>query len=159
MGIYRLKREQFLPVDLSALWDFISDPGNLAKITPGNMKFRITTPDLPSEIYPGMMVSYRVSPFPGFRVTWVTEITHVTEGRFFVDEQRKGPYRLWHHEHRLRPVNGGTEMEDVVTYIPPMGILGSIANFLVIEKKLRAIFDYRETKLRELLEKSGFKGS
>jgi len=143
MAYYQLYREQTIPADIGQVWDFISAPRNLKKITPDYMGFDITSDGLPEKMYPGMIISYEVSPILGLKLDWVTEITHVEKNRFFVDEQRIGPYRLWHHQHHLHPVEDGVLMTDIVTYKPPFGVLGALANRLVIRKKLREIFDYR----------------
>jgi len=144
MAFYQLHRKQFLSVPAEKLWDFISSPGNLKKITPPDMGFDITSPELPDKMYAGMIISYRVSPFVGLNTTWVTEITHVEEMRYFVDEQRVGPYAMWHHQHILEQQEGGVMMTDIVTYRPPFGILGRIANTLLIRRRLDQIFAYRE---------------
>ncbi|HRF78427.1 MAG TPA: SRPBCC family protein, partial [Chitinophagales bacterium] len=102
------------------------------------------------KVYPGMIIQYTVSPVLNIPMRWVTEITHVKDLHYFVDEQRVGPYRIWHHEHHLKQIEGGVEMTDIVTYQPPMGILGSLANFLFIRKQLQSIFEFREKKLIEL---------
>ena len=108
------------------------------------MGFDIIPPELPEKMYPGMIIAYKVSPFLGLKMTWVTEITHIREKAYFVDEQRVGPYSIWHHEHQIKSIDGGVLMTDIVSYKPPFGILGSIANELFIRKQLKAIFDYRE---------------
>lgn len=143
MAFYQFKREQFIQADLAIVWDFISSPANLKKITPPYMGFDITSGDLPKKMYQGMIISYKVSPIWGIKTDWVTEITHIRELEYFVDEQRIGPYTLWHHQHLLIPQEKGVLMQDIVTYAPPMGLLGAIANKLIIEKKLREIFAYR----------------
>ena len=107
------------------------------------MGFDITSGDLPDKMYPGMIISYKVRPLAGIKMTWVTEITHIEEGKFFVDEQRVGPYALWHHEHHLEEVDGGVMMRDIVSYRPPMGVLGALANRILIRKQLKNIFDFR----------------
>ncbi len=149
MAFYRFYREQKLHASTEDLWDFISSPRNLKEITPPHMGFDITTPNLPEKMYPGMVISYKVRPLLGIKTDWVTEITHVQEGRYFVDEQRIGPYTLWHHEHFLEPTEDGVLMKDIITYQPPFGILGALANSLFIKKQLNVIFDYR----RRVLEK------
>lgn len=149
MAFYRFYREQELHASTEELWEFISSPKNLKEITPPHMGFDITTPNLPEKMYPGMVISYKVRPLLGIKTDWVTEITHVQEGRYFVDEQRIGPYTLWHHEHFLEPTEDGVLMKDIITYQPPFGILGALANSLFIKKQLNAIFDYR----RRVLEK------
>ena len=144
MSIYQFYREQVIPAHRSEVWDFISLPENLKKITPPEMGFDITTSHISKEMYPGMIISYRVSPLLGIKTNWVTEITQVREGEYFVDEQRVGPYRLWHHQHILEEHDKGILMKDLVTYIPPMGFLGAIANKLIIKGKLNEIFSFRE---------------
>lgn len=147
MGFYQLKTKQVLPATLDEIWDFISSPENLKKITPDHMGFDIINKDLPEKMYPGMIIAYKVSPLFSIKMTWVTEITHVKEKQYFVDEQRVGPYALWHHEHKIEPVENGVLMSDIVSYKPPFGFLGSIANSLLIKKQLKQIFDYREQAL------------
>ena len=97
-----------------------------------------------------MFISYKVSPLPGMRVSWITEITHISEGKYFVDEQRKGPYGIWHHEHHFRQVPGGIEMRDILSYRLPMGFLGKIIDTILVKKRVKAIFSFREQKIREL---------
>jgi ligand-binding SRPBCC domain-containing protein len=149
MGIYQLNTRQFLPVSLEEAWAFVSSPYNLKHITPESMGFEILSKDLPEKMYPGMIISYTVRPLLGIRTIWVSEITHIREMKYFVDEQRVGPYSLWHHEHHLEPVEGGVLMRDVVTYRPPFGILGKLANRIIIKRKLRDIFQYRENALNK----------
>ena len=143
MPLYQFKREQKVKSTLPELWDFISSPRNLKEITPDHMGFDITSGDLPEKMYPGMIIIYTVRPLLGIGMTWVTEITHVEHERYFVDEQRVGPCSIWHHEHHLEPIEGGVLMRDIVSYQPPMGFLGAIANSVVIRAKLQEIFDYR----------------
>ena len=118
-------------------------PKNLKVITPEYMGFDITTTDLPEKMYPGMIISYVVKPLLGIKTTWVTEITQVKEKQYFVDKQVVGPYALWHHEHFIEPIENGVLMKDIVSYKPPFGFIGSIANRLVIRKKLEEIFTFR----------------
>ena len=143
MGFYQFKRSQKIPATIEEVWDFISSPANLKEITPDYMGFDITSEDLPEKMYPGMIISYVVKPLLGIPTTWVTEITKVTDKAYFIDEQRVGPYKLWHHQHFIEPIEGGVLMRDIVSYQPPFGFLGAIMNSLVIRKKLREIFDYR----------------
>ncbi|MEQ9219885.1 MAG: SRPBCC family protein [Cyclobacteriaceae bacterium] len=150
MATYQFFKEQVLNASMEQLWDFISSPANLKKITPSYMGFDITTKYLPEKMYQGMMISYKVSPVPGFKSNWLTEITHVEPGKYFVDEQRSGPYKIWHHEHKLIPAKKGVLMTDLITYEPPFGILGRVANALLIENKLEEIFAYRRNKLIDL---------
>lgn len=149
MPIYQLRKEQVIPTNLETIWDFISSPANLKEITPEYMGFDIKSEGLPEKMYPGMMISYKVRPMLSIPLTWVTEITHVEHLKFFVDEQRVGPYRIWHHEHHLEEVNGGVKMIDIITYQPPMGFLGSLANSLVIKKQLDEIFNHRFKVIEE----------
>lgn len=144
MGFYQFRTVQKIPSSISEVWEFISSPANLKKITPDHMGFDILTSELPEKMYPGMIIAYKVSPILGLKMTWVTEITHVREKEYFVDEQRVGPYAIWHHEHKIKSIDGGVLMTDIVSYKPPFGILGTIANGLFIRKQLKAIFDYRE---------------
>jgi ligand-binding SRPBCC domain-containing protein len=151
MGFYQFKREQFFNKPVSEVWDFISKPENLKKITPDYMGFDITSDYKPDEMYEGMILSYIVTPLLSIKTTWVTEITKVKYQKYFIDEQRIGPYKLWHHQHFVEEKDGGTLMKDIVSYKPPFGILGNIANKLIIEKKLEEIFEYRKKVLKDLL--------
>ena len=143
MGFYQFKRTKKIPATVDEVWDFISSPANLQEITPDHMGFEITSGDLPEKMYPGMIISYVVKPLMGIPMTWVTEITQVIDKSYFIDEQRVGPYKIWHHQHFIEPIEGGVLMRDIVSYQPPLGILGSIMNSLVIRKKLEEIFNYR----------------
>ncbi|QYA26270.1 SRPBCC family protein [Gramella sp. MT6] len=149
MKLYTLHSTQKLPISLEEAWEFLSDPRNLKTITPDYMGFEIVSgADRP--MYPGQIIQYIVTPVAGIRTKWVTEITHVKEGEYFVDEQRFGPYALWHHKHFIKPIPGGVEMEDVIDYKLPMGILGQMAHPFLVKPKLQEIFDYRQEKLLEL---------
>lgn len=143
MGFYQFNTALKVNASLDEVWDFISSPKNLKEITPDSMGFDITSKDLPEKMYPGMIISYRVKPLLGIQTTWVTEITQVKDKAYFVDEQRVGPYSVWHHEHFIEAIPNGVLMKDIVSYKPPMGILGSVANTLLIKRKLREIFEYR----------------
>jgi ligand-binding SRPBCC domain-containing protein len=148
MRLYRLIAKQGFPIGTDVAWDFLSDPGNLQKITPPHMGFEILS-GIDRKMYPGQIIQYSVAPFKGIRTRWVTEISHVSEGHYFVDEQRFGPYSLWHHKHFIAEVPGGTEMQDIIDYKPPMGILGRLAHTLFIRRQLTAIFQYRKEVLEE----------
>ncbi len=143
MKVYHLKRKQFLPITLAEAWSFFSDPRNLKEITPPHMKFRILYMSGENGMFAGQLIRYYVHVLAGIRVHWVTEITHVQELERFVDEQRFGPYALWHHTHSFREVGGGIEMTDEVNYAIPLGFIGRFANWLFVEKQVNAIFDYR----------------
>jgi ligand-binding SRPBCC domain-containing protein len=148
MPFYQFQKEQIIKASIDEVWDFISSPKNLKKITPLKMGFEIRTPDLPDKIYEGMIISYKVRPLWGIPTNWVTEITHVRDKSYFVDEQRVGPYVLWHHQHIILLLENGVLMKDIVSYKPPFGLLGSIGNTLFIKNKLTEIFAYR-TKVLE----------
>ena len=150
MGFYQLHRTQKLPAKIDEVWDFISRPDNLKKITPPYMGFDITSKYAGEKMYPGIIIAYRVSPVFGIKMNWVTEITHIKEKEYFVDEQQIGPYSIWHHEHRIQPIESGVLMTDIVSYKPPFGFLGSIANSVLIKKKLNDIFDFREKVLNDI---------
>ncbi len=152
MKLYQLHSKQALPISQELAWEFLSSPENLAVITPPHMGFHILSKDT-KKMFPGQIIQYNVSPFPKYTTRWVTEITHVKEGEYFVDEQRFGPYALWHHKHFLKPIPGGVEMEDIIDYKIPFGIIGQLANSLIVKKQLLTIFKYRETKLAELFGK------
>jgi ligand-binding SRPBCC domain-containing protein len=143
MAFYQFTKTQKIPASTDEIWDFISSPQNLKEITPSYMGFTVTNNIGNQKMYEGMIITYKVKPVLGIAIDWMTEITHVKEGVYFVDEQRSGPYKLWHHEHKIEPIDGGTLMTDIVTYIPPFGIIGAIANTLFINKKLQDIFNYR----------------
>ncbi|MCE1189200.1 MAG: SRPBCC family protein [Ignavibacteria bacterium] len=150
MKIYTVTKTQILPVTLTAAWEFFSNPMNLSKITPGSLFCSIQVDGNRESIYPGTIISYNIKPLFGIPVTWVTEITHIIEKELFVDEQRFGPYRFWHHKHFFREVENGTEITDVVHYIMPMGWLGRLVHFLVVRQKLQEIFTFRTQVLSQL---------
>jgi len=149
MGFYQLKWQQHVNASIDEMWDFISAPQNLKEITPKNMGFDIISESLPGKMYPGMIIAYNVRPLLGIKTRWVTEITQVRDKAYFVDEQRVGPYAMWHHEHHIEAVENGVLMTDILSYKPPLGILGSMANSLVIRAKLHQIFSFR----REAIER------
>jgi len=149
MKLYQLHSHQTLPISKKEAWDFLSNPSNLKTITPKHMGFHILN-GAERSMFPGQIIQYKVSPFPGYTTKWVTEITHVLHEQYFVDEQRFGPYALWHHKHFIKAVAGGVEMEDIIDYKLPFGILGRLAHPLLVKKQLTEIFDYRSQKLTEL---------
>jgi ligand-binding SRPBCC domain-containing protein len=149
MKLYQLKSTQFLPISLDQAWEFLSDPRNLKTITPDYMGFEICDgADRP--MYQGQIIQYIVTPVFGIKTKWVTEITHVVDKSFFVDEQRFGPYAFWHHKHFLKEVPGGVEMEDIIDYKIPFGWLGQLIHPILVKPKLNEIFNYRTQKLTEL---------
>jgi ligand-binding SRPBCC domain-containing protein len=148
---YSLRTEQNIPISLSEAWDFFSSPLNLSKITPPEMNFIVTSDNNPdAKMYPGMIITYIVSPLWGLKMNWMTEITHVKEMEYFVDEQRFGPYALWHHQHHFKEVKGGVLMTDILNYAVPYGFIGRIANRLLVEKQIKKIFDYRVKAIEQL---------
>lgn len=149
MKIYQLHRFQKLPISLEQAWDFFSNPENLAKITPEYMGFDIVS-GADRKTYPGQIIRYKVSPLLGLKMNWVTEITQVKTHHYFIDEQRFGPYKFWHHQHFMKEIPGGVEMEDIVHYALPMGILGQMAHPFLVKGKLEEIFATRWDKLIEM---------
>ena len=150
--MYQLKTIQFVKTDMATCWDFFSNPKNLSKITPQSMGFIVRT-ELPDKMYEGLMIEYTVRPMLGIPMNWITEIKTVKNHSFFVDEQRKGPYRIWHHEHHFKEVEGGVEMTDIVSYEIPFGFLGRLMHPILVKNKLKEIFDYRRQKVDELFNK------
>lgn len=138
----RLYSQQWLPISLDEAWDFFSSPKNLNEITPEDMVFEIKS-DVPEKMYPGMFIMYSIRPMFNIPMNWVTEITHVSDRKFFVDEQRVGPYNIWHHEHHFEEKDGGVLMTDILHYDVGKSFLGWIASKLFVDKKVRGIFDYR----------------
>ncbi|MEQ6123404.1 SRPBCC family protein [Pseudotenacibaculum sp. MALMAid0570] len=149
MKIYRLHKKQSLPISIDEAWAFLSSPANLKTITPSYMSFDILSgADRP--MYPGQIIQYIVTPVMGIKTKWVTEITHVVDRKYFVDEQRFGPYALWHHKHFIKEIDGGVEMEDIIDYKVPLGFLGRMIHPFIVKPKLEEIFNYRQKKLIEL---------
>jgi len=148
MGMHRFTDIQRFPISIAEAWDFFSDPRNLAVITPPDMGFEVQS-DLPPRMHPGMIIQYRVRPMFNVPVTWVTEITHVVEHQLFVDEQRFGPYRFWHHQHHFRAIPGGVEMRDIVHYDVGYGPIGNLINLVAVRPRVRAIFDFRQRVMQQ----------
>jgi len=154
MSLHAINRTQQLPVSIEKAWDFFTSPLNLSIITPPEMKFKILSPfNEGDKIYEGMLIDYYVSPLFHIPLRWQTEITKVEPLKFFIDEQRKGPYAFWHHEHHFREMNDGVEMTDVVQWKVPVGFIGDLLNAIIIQKKVESIFSFREKKLIELFGK------
>jgi len=141
--VYNIKAVQKIPVDIDTAWQFFSNPHNLEAITPADMSFNVINKNPGSSIYPGQIIEYKLKPLPGMRVYWMTEITHVSDKKFFVDEQRFGPYNLWHHQHHFTIIEGGVEMTDIVHYKIPYWFIGDIANRLFVRRQLQKIFSFR----------------
>ena len=149
MRIYRLKKSQKLPITIDEAWAFFSNPVNLKTITPDYMGFNIVNPEK-SKMYSGQIIKYKVSPLFNIKMNWVTEVSHVKENKLFVDEQRFGPYKFWHHKHIFEEINNGIEAIDVLDYVVPFGFIGQIFHPYLVQPKLEEIFDYRKNKLEEI---------
>jgi len=140
-----------MPITLDEAWNFFSSPLNLAKITPDDMKFVVTSDyTADTKIYAGMIITYKISPLLGVKMNWMTEITHVKAGEYFVDEERFGPFALWHHEHHFKAIAGGVLMTDILNYAIPLGFIGRFANATIVSKRVKKIFEYREKAIREI---------
>jgi ligand-binding SRPBCC domain-containing protein len=140
---FSIQTIQRIPVSIETAWEFFSNPANLQEITPPHLGFRIVSKYHGEKMYPGQIIEYKVRPLFNIPLYWMTEITHVETGRFFVDEQRYGPYDMWHHQHHFKSVEGGVEMTDIVHFKIPFGFLGNWAHALFIKKQLQTIFNYR----------------
>ena len=147
--MYQYTSRQELAISMEQAWTFLSDPKNLKRITPDYMGFDIIS-GAERKMFPGQIIQYRLTPVLGIPFRWVTEITHVQEGKFFVDEQRFGPYTFWHHKHFIKKTENGVVMEDIVDYKLPLGPLGWLAHVLFVRAKVKQIFDYREKALNEI---------
>lgn len=147
--VFQMSSAQQLPIDNKTAWDFFSNPKNLATITPDKLNFRIIS-GANEKIYAGQIIQYKVNPFPVYSSLWVTEISQVVEGNYFIDEQRYGPYDFWHHKHFFKAIPGGTEIRDVVDFKVPFGWLGRNLLKGLIKRELKEIFTYRNNKLTEL---------
>ncbi len=153
MPAHTIKTVQKFPSSLDEVWAFFSNPANLQSITPDDVQFKTISKHHGETMYPGQIIEYTIKPILGIPVYWMTEITHVKEGEYFVDEQRFGPYTLWHHQHHFRVIPGGVEMTDIVHYKNPLGFIGRLANWLFVRKKLEGIFAFRYKKVEELFGK------
>jgi len=140
---YSLKTVQKIPVSLDQAWDFFSNPANLSAITPAGIGFDIRSKHHGNSMYAGQIIEYTVRPILGIPLYWMTEITHVSDKKYFIDEQRFGPYALWHHQHHFKEIPGGVEMTDIVHYKIPCWVLGDLANALLVKRQLKQIFDHR----------------
>jgi len=153
MKLYQLLRKQELDISLDKAWDFFSSPKNLKEITPKHMGFEITSEFKSEKMFAGMIIEYIVRPMLGIPLKWVTEITHVKENEYFIDEQRFGPYKMWHHLHQFKFENGKLIMYDLVNYVLPFGIFGVIAHKLFVKREVEKIFEYRRVILEERFNK------
>ena len=150
MKIYEKKWEQWVPAILDEAWAFFSRPENLNRITPEDMDFEILSDISGMQMYPGMIVRYKVRPVFNIPMNWVTEITHVQDRKYFIDEQRFGPYALWHHQHHVQEKDGGVLLNDILHYAIPFGPLGKIANALLVDRRVEEIFRYREKVISDI---------
>jgi ligand-binding SRPBCC domain-containing protein len=148
--VYSLKTVQTIPVPVSEAWNFFSNPTNLPKITPPNMKFKVISKHHGEKMYAGQIIEYKVAPLLNLDIYWMTEITQVVDQQYFIDEQRYGPYSLWHHQHHFKETEAGTEMTDIVHYKIPFWFAGDIANSLFVKKQLEGIFSYRKKAIEEI---------
>lgn len=145
-----LKFSQKIPLSIAECWDFFSTPANLKTLTPGHLGFEILNDLEDKKMYPGQIIAYRIKPFWNFSLEWITEITHVHKPYYFIDEQRFGPYKFWHHEHHFNPIPNGVETVDLIYYKMPYGLLGKALHTLKVKRDLEAIFAYRKNKLETL---------
>ena len=150
MATYSIKTVQNIPVNIEKAWEFFSNPANLQAITPHTMGFQIISKYHGDTMYAGQIIEYKVKPILGIPVYWMTEITHMVDKKYFIDEQRFGPYQLWHHQHHFQQIKGGVQMTDIVHYRIPFGFIGNIANKMFVGKQLQNIFEYRFKKVEEL---------
>jgi ligand-binding SRPBCC domain-containing protein len=149
--IYVLKTEQAIPITLDEAWEFFSSPLNLAKITPADMSFVVTSDLNPNtKMYAGMIITYKISPLLGIKMNWMTEITHIADKQYFVDEQRFGPYALWHHQHHFKEIAGGVLMNDILHYAIPYGVIGRLSNSVFVGNKVKQIFEFREKAIERM---------
>ena len=153
MATFTFRTVQNIPIEIEKAWSFFSSPNNLQAITPSNLGFKVISRHLGKNIYAGQIIEYTVKPILGIPIYWMTEITHVRENQYFIDEQRFGPYKLWHHQHHFREIEGGVEMTDIVHYRNPLSFLGNIANRLFVKNQLKDIFGFRFQKVEELFGK------
>lgn len=153
MAAHSIKTVQKIPISLKEAWEFFSNPANLQVITPDKMGFKVISKHHGDIMYAGQIIEYSLKPVLGIPFYWMTEITQIKDQEYFIDEQRFGPYKLWHHQHHFKAVEGGVEMTDIVHYKNPMWFLGRLANALFVKKQLQGIFDYRFKKVEELFGK------
>ena len=146
MKLYTVHKKQKLPISINEAWAFLSDSSNLSLLTPKEMNFTIISKDQ-KPMYAGQVIQYSVTPIAGVKTKWISEITHLKKGNYFIDVQLFGPYSFWHHKHFIKEIEGGVIMEDVIHYKPPFGFVGVLLNFLFINSKLNSIFKHRELEL------------
>ena len=150
MTICKKQWTQKIPGRVDEVWSFFSRPENLNEITPSDMKFEIITDVANAEMYPGITIDYKVSPFPFLKLPWKTEITEIEERKYFIDEQLKGPFKLWRHKHSFEQKDDHVVMNDILEYEVPFGVLGTLANRLLVDARIEQIFDYRYKRIEEM---------
>lgn len=151
-GIYTLTSEQILPISLEKAWEFFTHPNNLDRITPKEMQFEITN-NPPDKTYPGQIITYKIGILPMVKSNWITEITHFEDQKFFVDEQRFGPYAMWHHEHHFEATEDGrVKMTDIVNFKLPLGVFGDLLAGFYVKNKVKFIFESRFKILEEIFK-------
>ena len=153
MKVYTKEWTQFIPRPIDEVWEFFSRPENLNEVTPKEMNFEILTDIANKPMYEGMIINYKVTPVFGIRMRWTTEIQRIKDKKYFVDEQRFGPYAMWHHEHHFREADGGVYMTDLLNYAIGYGPIGTIANAIMVDKKIEEIFAFRFEAVERLFGK------
>lgn len=152
MKVKHKQWEQFIPRTIDEIWHFFSRPENLNAITPDDMSFEILSDIADRPMYAGMIIQYKISPFLGVKMDWVTEITHVRDRSYFIDEQRFGPYALWHHQHHFVRQDGGVLMKDILHYKVPYGPIGTLADALFVDRQIEQIFAYRVKAVEKIFD-------
>ena len=152
MKIYRFQKKQKLPITLDQAWAFLCNPANLSKLTPPEMNMKIIS-GAEKQMYAGQVIQYSVTPLPGFKTKWVSEITQFQDKKYFIDLQLYGPYAFWHHKHFIKEIDGGVEMEDIIDYKVPFGLLGQLVHPILVKPKLESIFKYRTKQLETIFGK------
>ena len=147
--MYTVEAKQFVPLSTQEAWDFFSKPANLKLLTPPEMNMRMTNEE-EIEMYPGMVISYKVAPLLGISLPWTSEITQVKKGEYFIDSMIEGPFKIWHHQHFFKSVEGGTEITDIVNYQVPLGPLGKLFHPLLVKNRVAGIFEYRNKRIKEI---------
>jgi ligand-binding SRPBCC domain-containing protein len=150
MKLHRIHRRQVIPISIIEAWKFFSNPVNLSRITPPWLNLTVIS-DIPRSMHSGMIISYRITPLIRVPTLWISEITHVNMPTYFVDEQRLGPFRFWHHQHLFKEVGRNVEMQDLVNYVMPLGPIGEMVHTISMRKKVEAIFDFRQKALERIL--------
>ncbi len=151
-AIHVINTEQELPISIDEAWEFFSTPVNLEKLTPNNLRFKILTCSH-NKMVEGQIISYKIRLMPLVWMNWVTEITRVEHKSYFIDDQRSGPYKIWHHRHTFTETENGVLMQDQVHYLLPFGIIGKIVHLLFVKAQLKRIFEYRKETLEKMFSK------